>query len=146
MSVVVAGIWELGWNIPLSESWLWTFPLREFGVMDWHMTPMTGIIHNEIHANMILTEHHTTQEMVNSMPEEYTRVFVDEKGSIPLQEFEHPENAVYFFGKAGESPVSFKREKDVSVYIPTKQNSGVMWPHQVLVAILYDRMIKEQKE
>jgi tRNA(Leu) C34 or U34 (ribose-2'-O)-methylase TrmL len=144
MGVKVAGIWELGWNTPLNESWLWTFPLREFAVMDWHMTPVTGIQHNERHTDMQLTEHHSTQEMVNSMPEDYVRVFIDEKGATPLKDFVHPENAVYFFGKAGESPIGYKREQDVSVYIPTIANNGVMWPHQVLVAILYDRLVKEQ--
>ena len=144
MAILVAGIWELGWNVPLNESWLWTFPLREFGVMNWHMTPVTGIIHNESHTDMVLTEHHTTQEMVQSIPPEYVRVFIDEKGATPLKDFKHPKNAAYLFGKAGESPISCKREEDVSVYIPTIANNGVMCPHQVLVAVLYDIFSKEK--
>lgn len=145
MTIKVAGIWELGWNVPLNESWLWTFPLREFNVTDWHMTPVTGIRHNESHTDMQLTEHHTVKEMVDSMPEEYARVFIDETGAVPLKDFSHPENAVYFFGKAGENPTGWKREQDVSVYIPTIANNGVMWPHQVLVTVLYDRLMKEQQ-
>lgn len=56
MSIKVGGVWELNWNAPLQESWLWTFVLREFGITDWHMTPVTGIIHNEAHTEMTFSQ------------------------------------------------------------------------------------------
>jgi len=144
MTVKVAGIWELNWNIPLSESFLWTFPLREFGVMDWAMSPITAITHNESHSKMRLTEYETVGEMVKEFSGDCVRVFVDEKGETTLDEFEHPENAIYFFGNAGRSPMERKREGDLSVRLQTVANNGVMWPHQVLVAVMYDRQTKCQ--
>ena len=144
MSVKVAGIWELNWNTPLCESHLWTFPLREFGIMDWAMCPVTGITHNESHSKMCLTEYETVSEMVEYFSEDHVRVFVDEKGETTLDEFEHPENAIYFFGNAGRAPTDYKREGDLSVRLQTVANNGVMWPHQILVAVMYDRQTKWQ--
>lgn len=146
--VKIVGLWELNWNSPLVESWQWSFPLREFEIEDWAMWPVTGIRHNEQHSDMQLTEFNDMQEMVqNFAPDGYTRVFIDEKGAIPLCEFQHPEKAVYFFGNAGRTPAEFKNEErgDVSVVIPTPKENGVLWPHQCLVAVLYDRMMKERK-
>lgn len=143
MSVKVAGIWELSWNTPLIESWLWSFPLREFDVMDWAMTPVTGIVHNEAYSGMSLTEYNQVDEMVENFAEGHVRVFVDEKGETPLDEFVHPENAVYIFGCAGRSPLSLKKDGDLSVRMTTHRTNGVLWPHQVLVTVLYDRMVKQ---
>lgn len=148
MSVKIAGIWEQNWNIPLSESYLWTFPLREFAVTDWAMTPVTGIQHNERHSNLQLKEYQTVKEMIDGFSNDHVRVFVDEKGETSLHEFIHPENAIYFFGNAGRSPMEQKRPEDMSVCIPTIINAepgvphGVMWPHQCLVTVLYDRLRK----
>lgn len=142
MTVKVAGIWEQNWNVPLSESYLWTFPLREYQVMDWHMTPVTGIQHNEQHTEMTLSEHHTVDDMINSLDESFVRVFVDETGDTLLHEFVHPENAVYIFGNAGTSPISHRREGDLAVRVATIANGSVMWPHQCLVAVLHDRLVK----
>ena len=144
MGVKVAGIWEMNWNIPLSESFLWTFPLREFDIMDWAMCPITGITHNESSTKMSLTEYETVAEMVEEFSGDYVRVFVDEKGETTLDKFEHPENAIYFFGCAGRAPTEHKREGDLSVRLQTTANNGVMWPHQILVAVLYDRQTKCQ--
>ena len=144
MTVKVAGIWELNWNTPLCESHLWTFPLREFGIADWAMCPITGITHNENHRKMSLTEYETVAEMVEEFSGDHVRVFVDEKGETTLDEFEHPENAIYFFGNAGRAPTERKREGDLSVRLQTVVNNGVMWPHQILVAVLYDRQTKWQ--
>jgi hypothetical protein len=144
MAVKVAGIWEQSWNIPLSESHMWTFPLREFNVMDWAMCPITGITHNESRTKMKLTEYETIKEMVDEFSEDYVRVFVSEKGETTLDKFEHPENAIYFFGNVGRSPIERKREGDLSVRLQTYANNGVMWPHQILAVVLYDRQTKCQ--
>jgi hypothetical protein len=41
--VVVAGMWELGWNTPIKEIDLWRYPLKDFGVDRFYMTPISGI-------------------------------------------------------------------------------------------------------
>jgi len=142
MTVTVVGIWEQGWNVPLSESYLWTFPLREYQVIDWRMTPVTGIKHNEQHTNLALTEYNNVDEMVASLDESVVRVFVDETGDMMLHEFVHPENAAYIFGNAGTSALSHRRAQDVVLRVETAANGSVMWPHQCLVTVLHDRLVK----
>lgn len=143
MSVKVAGLWELSWNTPLVESWLWSFVLREFGVKEWAMHPVTGIMHTDAWSgDLILTEYNNIGEMIEEFSGDFVRVFIDEKGATPLSEFEHPENAVYFFGKAGQTPLYRKRPEDSSVKLMTAINTGTLWPHQCLVTVLHDRLVK----
>lgn len=146
--IKVVGLWELNLNTPLSESWLWTFVLREFHVKDWSMVPITGIIHNA-KTKIDLTEYQTLDEYFVNQNPEIPRVFVDEKAETELQYFQHPENVIYVFGNAGTSPMkssSYVRDIDKSVRIDTLNNRGLMWPHQCLLLILYDRMIKSNKK
>lgn len=144
MGIKVAGIWELSWNTPLNESWLWSFPLREFQVAEWAMTPITGITHmDKWNSNGIkFTEYESVEAMMAEFPGDYTRVYIDDKGAIPLQDFTHPENAIYIFGNVGNSALPYKREEDFSVVVPTVINTGTAWPHQCLMAVLYDRLVK----
>ena len=95
---------------------------------------------------MNLTEYQTVLEMVEDFSGDCVRVFVDEKGETTLDKFEHPENAIYFFGCAGRAPTERKREGDLSVRLQTTANNGVMWPHQILVAVMYDRQTKWQSQ
>ena len=41
--VKVASYWELDWNTPIKEIDLWRYPLQDFGVETFYMTPITGI-------------------------------------------------------------------------------------------------------
>jgi hypothetical protein len=60
-----------------------------------------------------------------------------------LPDFEHPEDAVYIFGSAHFNPCAYrKRAQDIALAIPTAGMKGVLWPHQCLVTIMYDRMVK----
>lgn len=138
--VKVAGIWELGWNTPLAEAWLWQFVLRDFEIHDWFMTPVSGITVSE--PGLKLIEYPSLVSILEDHTEQ--RVFVDEKGETPLPEFEHPEDAIYVFGNAGQAPKNqgHVRDGDVSVRIPTVQNAGVLWPHQCLLTVMYDRLVK----
>ena len=43
MTVEVAGMWEVGYDAPLSESVRWEMLLLEFGVDRLHMIPVSGI-------------------------------------------------------------------------------------------------------
>lgn len=142
-TVAVAGLWELGWNNPLMESYQWTFVLRDFGVKRWYMSPVTGIIHNEHRNGVIdLKEANDFQDILD-LGEDLTRVYVDEKAETLLPHFDHPRNALYIFGRAGVSTMNaHRREGDLAVKIPTVQNKGVLWPHQCLLTVLYDREIK----
>ena len=130
MTVKVAGCWEHGWLAPITEYDLWAFPLRDFGVDEWYMAPVSGIEGR-------VTELRDVYEAIGLNPD-LAPVYVDERGSVPLSVFEHPENTLYILGKAGFSPM----RDGLSVRVETASNSGLLWPHQAICNVLYDRMIK----
>lgn len=136
MTIKVAGMWELGYCAPLTEFDLWAFPLRDFGVAEWIMAPVSGI-------GKRVTEVEQISEAFDANPE-LTVVFVDEKGETPLQDFQHPEDALYVLGRASFSPLLSLGHtvKHVSVKIETKEGKGLLWPHQAIAVVLYDRAKK----
>lgn len=134
--VVIAGIWELGWNTPIKEIELWEYPLRDFSVDAFYMTPVTGIESQFIH------ERNTMEEILKEN-KDLKVVFVDEKGEAPLKTFKHPKKALYVFGKASLSAmIAYGKKGDLSVKIETIANGGMLWPHQAAAIILYDRLKK----
>jgi len=136
--IKVAGCWELGYSTPLIEFDHWAFMLRDFGVDEWYMAPVSGI-------NKRVTELRDVLEALDLNPD-LTPVYVDENGEIPLPSFTHPEHAIYLTGKAGYSPwVAAGRPAGQSVRIPTQRETpskGLLWPHQALSILFYDRLIK----
>lgn len=137
MTVKIAGLWEFGWSCPIQEESYWTYPLRDFGVAELCMCPISGIQKDN---QIPLVEYNDIGEVLTANPD-LTRVFVDENGETPLCTFVHPQNAIYIFGKAGQSPMAtYKQDGDLSIVIPTRQNLGLLWPHQAAVMVMYHRM------
>jgi len=133
-SVSIAGMWELGWNTPISEIELWHLMLRDFGVDKFYMTPVSGIKSSKV-IEM------TTLEDIIEANKDKTIVYVDERSETELSDFKHPENALYVFGKANYSPfMADMKEGDMSVKIKTIENKGLLWPHQAASIVLYDRI------
>ena len=150
MAIKVAGHWELSWNAPIKEAELWNLPLRDWSITDWWMWPVSGIKHNE-HQRVTLHERDDlrtildeNQQSIHVYVEPYTRAFKQHEPQ-DLRDFSHPEDVLYIFGSAHFNPVmlGFMREHDLSVQIPTMNNKGVLWPHQCLVTLLYDRLVKD---
>ncbi len=136
--IKVAGLWELGWNTPMFEHDLWAFPLRDFGIEEWYMSPVSGIQSTAVREvpdiGVFLQEQRTSGIQV---------VHFDEKGEIDLEGFIHPEHALYVFGKAGVSSLrGYGKDGDQSVRIRTQNHLGTLWPHQALSIVLYDRLRK----
>lgn len=146
--IKVAGHWELSWSAPYTEAQLWNFPLRAYKVSDWYMWPVTGVIHNE-QQKVTLHERATCEEILAENQdlqhvylEPYNRAF-PEVSPVSLIDFVHPPNVLYIFGSAHYNPALLHRTAtDDVVMVPNIENSGVLWPHQVLVALLYDRLVK----
>lgn len=137
MTVKIAGLWEFGWSSPIQEQSHWTYPLRDFGVTEFCMCPVSGIRPDN---QVPLVEYHELSEVIAANPD-LTRVFVDENGETSLCDFVHPQNALYIFGKAGQSPMAtYKQDGDLSVSIATCQNLGLLWPHQAVVLVMFHRM------
>lgn len=133
MAVTVVGLWELGYCAPLNERDLWLFPLRDYQVDRWVMSPVSGIDEPELEEVADLAD----------LEASGVRVFVDERAPVELSEFEHPEDAVYIFGRANYSPFrAMLRPGDLSVRIDTPMAGGLLWPHQVAVMVLRDRETK----
>lgn len=136
MVVKVAGFWEHSWTVPYSEWNLWDFPLREFNVDEFIMSPVTGI-------NKKVTEYASIEEIliINST---LTPVYVDENADTWMEGFIHPKNALYILGRAGYAPYNAVASdpNTISVKVRTPTNLGMSWGHQIICIILYDRMIK----
>lgn len=132
MVVKVAGCWELGWSTPIMEFDLWKFPLIEYEIDEFIMTPVSGI-------DKRVTEYKNIDEVIKNNPD-LTPVFVDENGKEELEDFIHPENALYILGKASHSPMKGKEYKSVRKQTPN--HGGRLWPHQVIVLVLDDRVKK----
>lgn len=134
MIVKVLGLWEVGYNYPLLEHDLFHFPMREFGVNQVLMAPISGI-------KSKVTEVASIEDGL-ALCDGLVQVFVDEKGETPLAEFEHPENAVYILGKASTSTKMHYGAGQKSVRVETPLNSGMLWSHQAISIVLYDRFMK----
>jgi hypothetical protein len=135
-SVAIAGLWEFGYSTPLLELDLWQYPLREYGVGEFVMAPVSGI----------------RSDYVTEVPDlgawlkgqERTLVFVDENGDVELEKFEHPAAVIYVFGKASTSAMTAYGKGHQSVRIDTPYKTGMLWPHQAAVMVLHDRWRKWQ--
>jgi hypothetical protein len=144
--IKVAGHWEIGYNTPIIEAYQWEFSLKEWGVDEWLMCPVSGIRLSS--PKLKLKEFADYNEMLESCSD-LVRVFVEPRTkhqnpeTIWLDDFEHPENCVYIFGSAHFNPtLKYKREEDSVVSIKTRIDGGGLWPSQCLCLILDDKRRK----
>ena len=141
MTAVLAH-WEWRDMVPMTEAPLWNLPLRDFGVVDWRMVPVSGIRNSE--RRVPLREFPSYEEALEV--DGLRRVFIEPRSThetpetVWLHDFEHPKECVYIFGSAHYNPaVMHRREGDDVVSIKTVQDKGVLWSHQAAVIALYDR-------
>jgi len=141
MSAVLAH-WEWRDMTPMTEAPLWNLPLRDFGIVDWRMVPVSGIRNSE--RKVPLREFPSYEEALEV--DGLRRVFIEPRSThetpetVWLHDFEHPKECVYIFGSAHYNPaVMHRREGDDVVSIKTVQDKGVLWSHQAAVIALYDR-------
>lgn len=131
--IEVAGIWEDGWNVPLMECVQWEMMLREFNIEHLNMTPITGIAMPWGAAPWI-SEYSSMDEVLEAKPE-LTPVFVTERAETALDDFEHPENALYVFGRANKDAEVLEGALTVKI----SPGKGCLWAHQACAIVLYDR-------
>ena len=139
-TVIVAGHWDLAWNTPIKEIDLWRYPLQDFGVDKFYMTPVTGIDNKRV-------EERASLEEILEENKDCKVVFCDERAKTELKDFKHPKKALYVFGRANFSPfLSLKRKHDLELRVETPhEKGGLLWGHQTAGIILYDRYIKGGK-
>ena len=68
-------------------------------------------------------------------------VLVDECSPNNLQTFEHPQNAIYIFGRTGMSFFGGWKGESVSIE-PPGELTAYLQPDQAAAILLYDRMVK----
>jgi len=139
--IEVAGVWEQGWNSPITESTEWEMMLREYGVDTLNMTPVSGIA--APWGNKPWLSEYDNMAEVLSDHSHLTPVFVDEAATVDLVDFQHPEDALYVFGRAGYSPYADIGSGHLAVKIVTPC-PGCLWAHQACALLLHDRFIKAQ--
>ena len=132
--VEVGGLWELGWSAPLTELTQWEMVMRSFGVERLNMAPVSGIDKRWVYE-------YPTMEALLEDRVNLTQVFVDESGEQEVFEYQHPQDALYIFGKATYSPFSSLAKDKVSLRIDCLK-MGMLWPHQALAIVLHDRHSK----
>jgi hypothetical protein len=145
--IKIAGCWDI-WYSPQDEYLkFWQFMLKGFGVNKFCMTPNSGLgiqlKNDHFHQQQDIFEFDSMQKIVESNSD-CIPIVVDEHGQTCLTQFEHPENALYIFGKTGKSYLEELNWEGQSVYIKNFSNerSGFLHPHQAASIVLYDRMFK----
>lgn len=107
------------------------------------MSPITGFT-EEHRTSTDLRDHvievENIMDAVHKNPQ-LEPVLVDECSPNPLQEFEHPENALYLFGRTGLSFFGGWEGTSVSIEYPSTLSSYLQ-PDQAASLVLYDRMVK----
>jgi hypothetical protein len=145
--VYVVGKWDYGYLLPLPEHYMWSLVLRDFGVSNWWMCPVSGIRNNE-ESKVPLNEREYYNEIFDELDPSLPRIFLEPKSDQTpntewLRDFNHPNSCIYVFGSAHFNPtLSFKREGDLIVSIETIKNQGLLWSHECLGILLYDRLVK----
>jgi hypothetical protein len=141
MAAVLAH-WEWRDMVPMTEAPMWNLPLRDFGIVDWRMIPVSGIRNGERKVTLLEFPTYGAALEVCTLQ----RVFIEPRSphEVPetmwLHDFEHPEECIYIFGSAHYNPaVMHRRPGDDVVSIKTVQDKGVLWSHQAAVITLYDR-------
>lgn len=131
MSVEVAGTWEFGWSAPKTEFDLWWAVMRSYDIPMLHMAPRSGFQHK------MLSEYDSLESLLSETAD-LTPVFVDENAECELADFEHPENALYVFGRANFHTFLLygKGHKSVRIDCP---KPGMFWPHQTLAVVMDHR-------
>jgi len=146
----VAGVWDIWENAEREYLVHWRFMVKHFGVDALYMTPVTGVA-DKLRESLDYTESTfielpTLEDVLKASPE-CTPVLVDENGVTQLSEFNHPDNALYLFGKVGYSALEGLKGQGVSVRIPSRASHpnaslGLLHPHQAAAIVLYDRMTR----
>jgi len=144
MTVEVISSWEVGWNYPRVESDMWEMVLREFGVDCQCMMPVSGI---KAHENQtFLMEYNDVAVAVDAARTAgRSIVFIDEAGDTELDDFTHPADVAYVFGRTSQNLMSLYMDAgqgDVSVRVDTPNNTGLPFGHQIAAIVLHDRFKK----
>lgn len=134
MAVKIAGCWDIQMlpSPAVEYSSRWKFLAIGFELDGMYMAPVTGSKH--------VIEVEDIMDAVVANPE-LTPVLVDECSPNRLQSFDHPQDALYIFGRTGMSFFGGWQGESVSIE-PPGQLTSYLQPDQAAALVLYDRMVK----
>jgi tRNA(Leu) C34 or U34 (ribose-2'-O)-methylase TrmL len=114
---------------------MWSQTIDAFGVDRWCMVPHCGTTFSSI------DQHQTIQEALAAYPGKKTFLITPKSApdAIPLQDYAHPENAIYVFGNTADGLVKYVTDDDDVVAIFTPVTCS-MFGHTVLPTVLFSRM------
>ncbi len=137
MTVTVASLWDPKWmEAERTERRIWKQTIQAYDVDHWIMAPgRPGQFTSP-------QQFETVDEMMDFFRPPRTFLIAPKtmKGK-PLENYKHPEHAIYVLGNTADNMVRFIRPGDhvVSIYTPTE---SAMFGHAVLGTVLYDRARK----
>lgn len=121
----------------MMESRYWELLKREFEVDEWMMSPISGI------KNRYVIETPSIQDSLAAHSDCQAVFITEADGGVDLEDFVHPEKAIYLFGKTNFSPfANMKRDGDLAIKIKTPANKGLLLSSLCVSVILYDRIKK----
>ena len=151
MTIKIVGCWDIWEESRREHEVHWRFMLKHFGVETLYMTPDSGIAES-ISAGLDSTEVEVVgvaslQAAIDANPG-LTPVLIDENGTTAVNDFVHPANVLYIFGRVGCSPLDMFGNQYASVRVPswaTDPNASLslLHPHQAAAIVLYDHRMKQ---
>lgn len=137
--IAVLGLWEKDWmDHERTERRIWKQTIQAYNVDRWCMAVAPpGQFTSPIQYAHI-------DDMFNAPEHQGVRTFLVAPRTMegtPLQNYEHPQDAIYVFGDAADNLVRFIRPQDhvVSIFTPSQ---AAMFAHAVVGTVLFDRARK----
>ncbi len=138
--VIVLGMWER-WGPKRTERRLWKQTLTAFAVDQWGMCDVNGGPFTSP------VQYADLETMLAAYPGPKTFLIPPGRVSSPrrnadLVHYQHPADAIYVFGRGGESLVRCVTSHDdvVSIYTPDRAE---LFGAVAVGAVLYDRLVKQ---
>jgi len=143
--VKIAGTWDVVWLPSPSVEYnsRWKFLVLGCELDGIYMTPVTGFseeFREPANPAEVVIEVADIMDAVAANPE-LTPVLVDERSPNLLQDFSHPQDAIYLFGNTGQSYYDGWEGLSVAVEAPGEL-TPYLQPDQAAAIVLYDRMMK----
>lgn len=149
MTVKIAGYWDLWFTHRESEYDIsWRFMLKHFDVNEAIMIPKCGACDKiALDASEVPLVEMDSIEDVLLNNNELVPVIIDERGTTHLRDFQHPENALYIFGRTGGNPLDLLPDwAGATVLVESApkhmDTSALLHPNQACSIVLYDRLMK----
>ncbi len=137
--ITVIGMWEQGYTSEQTyiEDTAWKQTLSAYAVDRFVM-----VDYPEVHLDNVTSpeQYLTMQEALDSSVGELVFMVFDPVGAVLLQDFIHPADAVYIFGRPGDNLSSYVRDSDHKVHIATPANVDMLGCSCV-ASVLYDRSL-----